>query len=100
MVICMEHKCHSSLKPSDFLLSVVYNSDTGEKVGDFHEIKFNDTKDMRFHEIKFNDTKDKTNVSNAIVSLANSTDYIRVYMNIRPQYYYYHHDDHLSYCYY
>jgi hypothetical protein len=26
MVICMEHKCHSSLKPSDFLLSVVYNS--------------------------------------------------------------------------
>jgi hypothetical protein len=72
MVICMEHKCHSSLKPSDFLLSVVYNSDTGEKVGDFH-VSFKDPKrDKRFHEIKFNDTKDKTNVSNAIVSLANS----------------------------
>jgi hypothetical protein len=78
-------KCHASLKPSDFLLSVVYNSDAGEKVGDFH-VSFKDRKTRKkFHEIKFKDTKEKSNVSNAIVSLASSTDCIRIYRKeLRP----------------
>jgi hypothetical protein len=76
---------YASLKPSDFLLSVVYNSDAGEKVGDFH-VSFKDRKTRKkFHEIKFKDTKDKSNVSNAIVSLASSTDCIRIYRKeLRP----------------
>src|SRR5919197_820391 len=78
-------KFHGSLKPSNFLLSIVYNSAAGEKVGDFH-VSFKEPKTRkRFHEIKFKDTNDKTNISNVILSLANSTDSIRVYRkDLRP----------------
>lgn len=71
--------CHGSLKPSDFRLSAVYNSGIGEKVGDFH-VSFKDPKIRKeFYEIKFNDTKEKRNASNAIVSLIDNTNHIRVY---------------------
>jgi hypothetical protein len=73
-------KCHKYLKLSDFLLTVIYNSDRYEKIDDFHLLFKNPRKTERvFYEKQFKDGKDKVNVSNAIVSLAHSTDYVKVY---------------------